>query len=226
MSDESKIATGFSSPPCFAHELELDDNGYTGVDAQTALDVARFRKAKRDELIAARLKLTVKERRAIAAAIAAELDHIISPAKGITISLYWPIRGEPDLRGWMTRVIETGARIALPVVKVKAQPMIFREWTPGCAMAPGIWQIPVPTEGEEIIPDVVISPLVGFDAECYRLGYGGGYFDRTLAALSPRPKVIGIGYASSRLSTIFPQPHDIPMDHIATGSGDILTRGD
>jgi len=82
-----------------------------------------------------------------------------------------------------------------------------------------VWNTPVPTEGEEVLPDVVIAPLVGFDAACYRLGHGGGFFDRTLASLRRRPRVIGVGYGRLALRTIYPQPHDVPMDFIMTEDG-------
>ena len=226
MTEDKQIKAGFASPPCYAHELELYNNGYMGVDAQAALDVARWRKAKRDELIAARLKFSVKDRRALTGEIAGELERVISPKPGMIISLYWPMKAEFDLRGPMRKWVEQGIHIALPVVTEKAQPMIFREWTPKAEMEPGIWQIPVPVNTAEVIPDVVIAPLVGFDRECYRLGYGGGYFDRTLAALDQRPTMIGIGYPDSQLSSIFPQPHDIPMDMIITGKGSVIRRND
>jgi 5,10-methenyltetrahydrofolate synthetase len=224
MAANKDIRTGFASPPCYAHELELYDNGYMGVDAQAALDVARWRKAKRDELIKARLKFSVKDRRALTEEIANELEKVIQPKPGMIVSLYWPMKAEFDLRAQMKTWTGQGVRIALPVVIKKAQPMIFREWTPAAEMEPGIWQIPVPVNTAEVIPDVVIAPLVGFDTDCYRLGYGGGYFDRTLAALKVRPKVIGIGYPDSQLSSIFPQPHDIPMDMIITGREQIIRR--
>jgi 5-formyltetrahydrofolate cyclo-ligase len=79
-----------------------------------------------------------------------------------------------------------------------------------------IWNIPIPKERDVVIPDVVIALLVGFDKSAFRLGYGGGYFDRTLAAAAPRPYAIGLGYADSVLQTIHPQPHDIPMNLIVT----------
>jgi 5-formyltetrahydrofolate cyclo-ligase len=82
-----------------------------------------------------------------------------------------------------------------------------------------VWNIPVPAEGEGIVPDVVIAPIVGFDRACYRLGYGGGFFDRTLAALPVRPRVFGVGYAYAEMETILPQSHDIAMDAIVTERG-------
>ena len=111
-----------------------------------------------------------------------------------------------------------GMRVALPVVVAKGMPLVFREWHPRAHLEPGVWNIPVPADGEEVTPTVVIAPLVGFDDDAYRLGYGGGFFDRTLAALCPRPLIIGVGHSLGRLATIYPQPHDIPMDWIVTGN--------
>jgi 5-formyltetrahydrofolate cyclo-ligase len=70
-----------------------------------------------------------------------------------------------------------------------------------------------------VTPDIVIAPVVGFDRACYRLGYGGGFFDRTLAAFSRRPRIIGVGYAPQEIGTIYPQAHDVPMDMIVTEAG-------
>jgi 5-formyltetrahydrofolate cyclo-ligase len=83
-------------------------------------------------------------------------------------------------------------------------------------MQTGPWNIPIPKQRDVLTLDAVIVPLVGFDARGYRLGYGGGYFDRTLAAAARRPLAIGLGYADSQLPTIYPQPHDIPMNLIVT----------
>ena len=84
------------------------------------------------------------------------------------------------------------------------------------AMASGVYDIPVPEARNVVRPDVVLAPLVGFDAENYRLGYGGGYFDRTLAALAPRPVAIGVGFEVQHLDSVYPRPHDIPMEVIVT----------
>ena len=86
-------------------------------------------------------------------------------------------------------------------------------------MVQGFWKIPVPADGPDVVPDVILAPVVGWDAAGFRLGYGGGYFDRTLAALAPRPLAIGVGLHAAQLATIFPQPHDIAMDVILTESG-------
>jgi 5,10-methenyltetrahydrofolate synthetase len=223
MSDETP--NGFSSPPCFAHELALGDDGYAAVDPVAAKDVARWRRSERERLIAARLALPIEERQRLAADVASELDGLVEPREGLTVSLYWPFRGELDLRPWMERAVANKARIALPVVAAKGQPLIFREWRPGCRMERGVWNIPVPADGKELIPDVTIAPLVGYDPGCYRLGYGGGFYDRTLAALEPRPVSIGVGHPVAAIRTIYPQQHDIPMDVVVAGAGRVLRHG-
>jgi 5-formyltetrahydrofolate cyclo-ligase len=83
----------------------------------------------------------------------------------------------------------------------------------------GVWDIPIPEKREIVMPAMILVPLVGFDCASYRLGYGGGYFDRTLAALRPRPFAIGVGFAFQQLETIYPQPFDMPVDLIVTESG-------
>lgn len=224
MTSDPKAPSGFASPPCYAHELELDGDAYVSVDPQTAIDVARWRKAKRKELIAARLALPAAERKDQAERIAGTLERLIEPDGETILSAYWPFKGEIDLRPWLRRIAREGVRVALPVVVAKGAPLRFRRWTPGARLERGIWNIPVPADGEEIAPQVTIAPLVGFDPDCYRLGYGGGYYDRTLAAMSPRPRVIGVGHGVGALATIFPQPHDIPMDAVVTGDGLVAQR--
>lgn len=202
---------GFASPPCSLHEI---DPAYSGLEEGGA-DVRRWRKAERERLIALRLAIPADERRKFSERIADALDQRLGDLTGKTVSTYWPFRGEPDLRGWMERVIARGGSCALPVVVKKAAPLVFRPWHPGCAMERGVWNIPIPSEGPEIIPDIVISPLVGFDPAGYRLGYGGGFYDRTLAA-HPGRRVIGVGYSVQAIPTIWPQWHDVPMGEIVT----------
>jgi 5-formyltetrahydrofolate cyclo-ligase len=184
-------------------------------------EIMVWRKAERDRLIAARLAIPADERSRMSAAIAAGIDAIVGDPAGRVASFYWPFRGEPDLRPWAERFAAAGGRTALPIVVEKAQPLVFRSWLHGEPLAKGVWNIPIPAGGDTVIPDIVIAPLVGFDAERYRLGYGGGFFDRTLAALPTMPLVIGVGYSLSRLGTIHPLPHDIPMTRIVTEAGAI-----
>lgn len=181
-------------------------------------DLARWRRTERERLLALRLALSAERRTEETVKIARDLDVLLPGGRSEIVSVYWPIRAEPDLRPWMHDRAQRGARIALPVALAPGQPLIFREWRPGARLAHGLWRIPYPADGLEITPTVVLAPVVGFDRQGYRLGYGGGFFDRTLAGLSPRPLVIGLGYACAAIDSIFPQPHDIPMDGIVTGS--------
>jgi len=203
------------SAPCLLHELSADS---TVVDPQQARDVARWRKVQRERLLATRMAMDAKLRTERTAALIEQLSLIV-PADGRIVSLYWPILGEPDFREWMRERSAQGMRVALPVATAHGRPLEFREWRPGAKMARGLWKIPYPADGEEVEPEIVIAPLVGFDQQGFRLGYGGGFFDRTLARLTPRPLVIGVGYAGFALETIFPQPHDIGMDWIVTDEG-------
>lgn len=214
----------YASPPCYAHELEIGIEGFSAVDPVEAMDVARWRSAERQRLISARRAVPANESSQLTRDVIDEIEHWVVPGPGLKISVYWPYRGELDLRQEMRAWHEKGARVALPAVVGKHSPMVFREWHPGCEMERGALGIPVPAKGVEITPNVVIAPLVGFDRHCYRLGYGGGFFDRTLATLTPRPFVIGIGHPRLQIPTIYPQPHDIPMDLIITGRDRIIER--
>ncbi|MFU8833923.1 MAG: 5-formyltetrahydrofolate cyclo-ligase [Roseovarius sp.] len=200
--------------PCFAHHLV----GGHVVDAATWRDVSRFRKAERARLYAARRALSQAEQSTQAARVMAMLSEEIGPPDGRTIAGYWPIRGEMNLRPLLGDLAARGAQIALPVVIAKGAPVAFHRWQPGAAMARGIWNIPVPAHPDPVPPDLVIVPLLGVDAAGYRLGNGGGYYDRTLAALTPRPRTIGVGHSFSAMPTIFPQPWDIPMDVVVLGA--------
>lgn len=211
---------GYASPPCFLHEV---DPLYAGLapktDRQQRQDVLRWRRSTREQLIARRLALDSDLRRRHAERLAQELDSLLGDVAGRCISLYWPFRGEPDLRFWIDGAIARGAAGALPVVETPRAPMVFRAWRPGDALTPGLWNIPVPMDGAAVLPGVIIAPLVGFDPAGYRLGYGGGYYDRTLAALPRRPLVLGVGFGLGEVATIYPLPHDIAMDAIVTEDG-------
>ena len=178
-----------------------------------------WREEVRTRLIADRLAIDAIFRRQYSERIALHLLYLIEPLIERTVSFYWPFRGEPDLRPLMQTVLEGGGRCALPVVVEKRAPLVFRLWEPGRRLAPGIWNIPIPADGAEVFPDVVVAPVVGFDCAGYRLGYGGGFFDRTLASFSYRPFAIGVGYNAAAINTIYPLPHDVPMEAIVTESG-------
>ena len=192
----------------------------TKADAWAWAEVDAWRKVERERLIHLRLDIPAETRAEFAGRIAAGIDEVIGKVEGLMVSFYWPFRGEPDLRPWAARVVANGGMTALPVIVDHGQPLIFRAWKLGDKLQPGIWNIPAPAEGDDVVPDVVIVPLVGWDRNFYRLGHGGGFFDRTLAALSAaKPRAIGIGYSATELETIHPQPHDIPMQAIVTEKG-------
>lgn len=214
----------YASPPCMAGEVAPDYFDPLAVDPEQARDVARWRRAERTRLRAARDAMSVAKRQAVSETLGGHLLRLLAErfggAQGRICSGYWPIKGEPDLRPVMAGLHERGVTLALPVVEVKAAPLVFRCWTPATRMGHDDRNIPVPPpEANRLTPEIVLAPLVGWDGDGHRLGYGGGSFDRTLAALTPRPFTIGIGFHAARLATIFPQPHDIPLDVILTETG-------
>jgi 5,10-methenyltetrahydrofolate synthetase len=190
------------------------------LDRQQIMD---WRRNERQRLIEQRLRAPVEQRQQASKQIATRLDALWREQgrlkSGVIVSAYWPLRGEPDLRPWLGELSAQGLICVLPVVVEKGTPLQFRRWTPGCAMEKGFWNIPVPADPATYTPQLLISPVVGFDRQCYRLGYGGGYFDRTLALLQSRQReyhVMGVGYATCELATIHPLPHDIALHGIVT----------
>ena len=140
-------------------------------------------------------------------------------AKGV-VAFCWPIQNEYDARHLMHRLRVQGATTALPVVLAPKTPLVFREWHPGVEMALGKLDIPYPKAGAELMPDTVLLPMNGFDQAGYRLGYGGGFFDRTLESLrKSKPVVIGVSFELCAIPTIQPQSWDIPMDYVVTERG-------
>jgi 5-formyltetrahydrofolate cyclo-ligase len=181
--------------------------------------VRRWRKETRAALIERRAGISAQDRAAWSERISQALEVALPLASGTSIGFYWPFKGEFDARPFLTELRGKGARLALPVVVEKGCPLQFRAWSPGERLVRGVWNIPVPAEGEAVDPDVLIAPLVGFDLAGYRLGYGGGFYDRTIASRPTKPLVIGVGFALARLATIYPQAHDVPMDIIVTEEG-------
>jgi len=218
----------YASPPCMAAEVDPAYFDPLATDPQQARDVARWRRAERIRLAGLRVALGQGGRARVSDAIAAHLEGVLSTRearRGTILSGYWPIRGEPDLRPLLAALHHAGVIIVLPVVEVRAAPLVFRRWTPETKMVRGDWNIPVPpSDAEALTPDVMLAPCLGWDGGCYRLGWGGGYFDRTLAALAPRPVAIGIALSAARLNTIYPQPHDMPLDLIVTETGPLAER--
>jgi 5-formyltetrahydrofolate cyclo-ligase len=175
-----------------------------------------WRRSERQRLLALRTSVLPAERRRLGEEIEAKLRILLSERPGASFGVYWPFQAEFDPRPLIDWAIARGSAVALPTVVDKKGPLEYRLWRPGEPLTDGVWNIPVPEKREVVVPQAVLAPLVGFDRQCYRLGYGGGYFDRTLAALLPRPLAIGVGFELSEIETIYPQPFDMPMDIIVT----------
>ncbi len=181
--------------------------------------IRAWRKAERERLIAARMAAPVRQRREWSHAIETSLERLIRERAPRAMGFYWPFKAEFDPRPLVHRLAADGIAFALPAVLAPKTAMEFRRWTPDCAMESGVYDIPVPKARDILVPDIVLAPLVGFDAARYRLGYGGGYFDLTMAALQPRPTALGVGFELGRLASVYPQAHDIPMSAIVTEAG-------
>jgi 5-formyltetrahydrofolate cyclo-ligase len=190
----------------------------------TDAEVLAWRRRRRAALLAARQEMPLEERQLAARIIAERLDALVAARYVANVGLYWPIKHEINLLPWAEALARRkNTVLCLPVVVTKRAPLEYWRWSQGDQLARGIWDIPIPTHRDVVVPDLVLAPLVGFDKANYRLGYGGGYFDRTLAALRPRPIAIGIGFDAGFLETIHPLSHDIPMDAVVTEKRETLS---
>ncbi|MBC6438638.1 MAG: 5-formyltetrahydrofolate cyclo-ligase [Rhodobacteraceae bacterium] len=157
------------------------------------------------------------------AATARLLDEI-GTVQGRIIAAYMPIRTEVDPRPAMA-VLSARNRICVPVIDGADKPLLFREWRPGARMVKGPFGAQIPEAGEWLVPQILFVPLVGFDARANRLGYGGGFYDRTLARLRARAPVrtpvraIGFAYTAQELPPLPQEPTDQPLDAIVTEAG-------
>ncbi len=187
--------------------------------SEQPFDVGEWRKRERARLLDRRRAMIAEEHRRASDSIMRALLVRLPPDGHELIGCYWPFRREFNCVPYMREVLRCGGRVALPVVIARGLPLEFRCWTEEAKMQAGVWNIPHPASGPPVRPSALVIPLVGFDDAGYRLGYGAGYYDMTLAADETQPLAIGIGFAFSRLPTIHPQPHDHPMDTIITEDG-------
>jgi 5-formyltetrahydrofolate cyclo-ligase len=178
-----------------------------------------WRAQLRAELIARRLAANIEDRTRWNGAIDAHLEALLADVAGKTIAYCWPYQAEYDARSLILRFLERGAQAALPVVVAPRQPMVFRRWTPKTKMLAGVYDIPIPVDSPEVSTDIALIAVAGFDDAGYRLGYGAGFFDRTLAAIERRPLTVGVGFELAHVPTIYPQWHDIPLDYVVTELG-------
>ena len=179
-----------------------------------------------------RLRATAKQSRARAAAAAEEAgaavaeaviaaldDGRIPLAAGAPVSGYWPKGDELDPRPLMARLSERGHPVGLPVVTGRDRPLTFRRWAPEAALVPAAFGLLEPEPDQpEVLPDLLLVPLLAFDRNGWRLGYGGGFYDRTVAKLqgAGRPLTVGLAYAGQEQARVPHGPTDRPMDWIAT----------
>jgi 5-formyltetrahydrofolate cyclo-ligase len=161
-------------------------------------------------------------RAALDAALAVRLREVIERYEVTCIGFYWPVAGEFDARDVMTQWLAARdtREGALPIVVQPHAPMAFHAWHAQSAMKAGRYRIPVPEEERVVVPELLLIPCVGFDADRFRLGYGGGYYDRTLAAWprAAKPVTIGIAFESGKCDALPRETHDMPLDAIVTES--------
>lgn len=190
----------------------------------TSAALSEWRRQRRQELLRAREAVDAHVRADWGRAISRSLLDGFALLAGAKLGIYWPIHAEYDPRFVAHTLRPSGTQTGLPVVVGKGQPLVFRAWQPGTELREGSMGIPYPANSPEIRLDAVLVPPVGFDQMGYRLGYGAGFFDRTLAALEPRPLAIGVAFECLRLPSIEPQPHDIALDFIVTEAGIYIRR--
>lgn len=166
-------------------------------------------------LLTQRQALTPVQRTQHDAALSRRLQDWCARHPSDCLGVYWPIRGEPDLRDAYTELAKRGQKLALPVVMGRDAPLAFAAWAPGEPLEEGAMKVPVPCAPQRfVMPDTLLIPCVGFNAARLRLGYGGGFYDRTLAG-RPRPQALGIAYQCA-LIEFEGDAHDIALDAVLT----------
>jgi 5-formyltetrahydrofolate cyclo-ligase len=195
--------------------------------ATPATRAAGHRSALRRQLVDRRLALSADDCAGLSASIRVQLRRHFPQLAGWRVGFCWPVKNEADLRPLMLEWLaegRSGFAALLPVVIEPAAPLAFRAWTPDSVLIADRYGIPTPAAGELLVPQALLLPVNGFDAAGYRIGYGGGFFDRTLAALTPRPLTIGIGFELSRVDSIHPEPHDQRLDAMVSEAGVFVSR--
>ncbi len=183
------------------------------------IEPSRDKRVLRKQLQAERQALVDRHQRA---AHLQEVLRVWLVARGEkSIGAYWPIKGEFDALPALFRWNEADPerRIGLPVIDRDTRQLRFHVWYPGCPMEADAYGIPKPKDTEAFEPQLLLVPCVGFGTKGLRLGYGGGFYDRTLAALQPRPLTVGVGYANGFVPWLEPEAHDVPLDAMLTDEG-------
>ncbi len=188
----------------------------------TGLTPESYRRELRQRLVEQRLALSSDTCARLSATICTHLKKYFPQLAGMRVGFCWPVKNEPDLRPLMSSWLasgDPGFSALLPVVAESGTALSFRAWTPATPLIPDRYGIPAPADGEFLLPQALLIPVNAFDAQGFRIGYGGGFFDRTLATLNPAPLSIGVGFELSRVDSIRPEPHDIRLDVMVTEAG-------
>jgi 5,10-methenyltetrahydrofolate synthetase len=190
-----------------------------------SLEPSQDKKSLRRQLQAERQALVDRHQRSVHLQEVLRVWLVARPEA--SIGAYWPIKGEfdalPALYRWTEA--EPGRRIGLPVVNRETKQLRFHIWYPGCAMEEDAYGIPKPKDTEAFDPKMLLVPCVGYGPGGLRLGYGGGFYDRTLAVLQPRPFTVGVGYAHGFIPWLAPESHDVPLDAVLNEDGVQWMRG-
>jgi 5-formyltetrahydrofolate cyclo-ligase len=171
--------------------------------------------------VAARVRKSAHEQVASTAGLAlAGLNFPVEPVPGRSVvSAFFPYKSEIDTRPLVGKLAGEGWTTALPIVIALGQPLVFRRWLPGQPTVPGMWDIPQPMENSPLVePDVLLVPMLAFDGKGYRLGYGGGFYDRTLEVLRAKKSIVAIGvaFAAQQVDSVVRSAHDQPLDYVMT----------
>ena len=189
------------------------------------MDTSEAKKRLRAELLQARQQMP--DRQARVDALQRVMRIWLVGRTDTVIGAYWPIKGEFDPLPALHRWKEDGElqgnaqrlRIGLPVVNKEHKTLAFHAWYPGCPMEEDAYGIPKPKDTELVVPTLLFVPCVGYGAGGYRLGYGGGFYDRTLATLTPKPFTVGLGFTNGYVDDLEPEAHDQPLDAILNDNG-------
>ncbi len=180
----------------------------------------------RQRMIAARARIPARTAKRAAQEISRQFMGSIPVKKWDIIGGYWPMTGEVDTVMLLEALAEQGHKVTLPVAKKRGEPLIFREWRPGLPLIrnPELKIQEPPKGAQELTPTLLIVPLLAFDAAGYRLGFGAGFYDRTLAALAGKPLfTVGLAYARQQVGYVPREPHDHPLDCIITEKRALIT---
>jgi 5-formyltetrahydrofolate cyclo-ligase len=181
-------------------------------------DISKAKEVLRREAIARRNALPAIERQQAAEAVAGRPFPIAIP-RGAVVAGFMPLKSEINPLPLMRKLAEAGAKLALPVVAGRGLPLIMRSWSFGAPLASGVWGIREPkADAPAVDPDILIVPLLAFDRRGYRLGYGAGHYDMTLATLRAKKRIValGIGYAAQEVDTVPTSPRDARLDLVLT----------